>query len=80
MLKLGALLPSALAPSVKFLSSPLLILHGEDDRTVPLEYGKQVTPEFHQFSVWLAFDQRLKVSDIVGAALHSQRPVPPSIQ
>ncbi|XP_008828061.1 protein ABHD12B [Nannospalax galili] len=28
--------------NVKFLSSPLLILHGEDDRTVPLEYGKQL--------------------------------------
>uniref|UniRef100_A0A2K6KWA2 Abhydrolase domain containing 12B n=1 Tax=Rhinopithecus bieti TaxID=61621 RepID=A0A2K6KWA2_RHIBE len=27
---------------VKFLSSPLLILHGEDDRTVPLEYGKKL--------------------------------------
>ncbi|XP_004585016.2 protein ABHD12B [Ochotona princeps] len=26
--------------NVKFLSSPLLILHGEDDRTVPLECGK----------------------------------------
>ncbi|MEJ1288494.1 abhydrolase domain containing 12B [Cricetulus griseus] len=28
--------------NVKFLSSPLLILHGEDDRTVPLECGKQL--------------------------------------
>ncbi|XP_031212228.1 protein ABHD12B [Mastomys coucha] len=28
--------------NVKFLSSPLLILHGEDDRTVPLQYGKQL--------------------------------------
>ncbi|XP_006160590.1 protein ABHD12B [Tupaia chinensis] len=28
--------------NVKFLSSPLLILHGEDDRTVSLEYGKKV--------------------------------------
>nr|XP_007984858.1 protein ABHD12B isoform X2 [Chlorocebus sabaeus] len=28
--------------NVKFLSSPLLILHGEDDRTVPLEYGKKL--------------------------------------
>nr|XP_005603522.2 protein ABHD12B isoform X1 [Equus caballus] len=28
--------------NVKFLSSPLLILHGEDDRTVPLEIGKQL--------------------------------------
>ncbi|NP_001181962.1 protein ABHD12B isoform X1 [Mus musculus] len=28
--------------NVKFLSSPLLILHGEDDRTVPLEFGKQL--------------------------------------
>nr|XP_012613451.2 protein ABHD12B isoform X1 [Microcebus murinus] len=28
--------------NVKFLSSPLLILHGEDDNTVPLEYGKKV--------------------------------------
>ncbi|XP_054944403.1 protein ABHD12B isoform X5 [Physeter macrocephalus] len=27
-------------PSVKFLSSPLLIIHGEDDKTVPLEFGK----------------------------------------
>lgn len=78
MLKLGALLPSA--PSVKFLSSPLLILHGEDDRTVPLEYGKQVTREFRQFSIWLAFGQRFKVSDIIGDALHSQSPAPPSIQ
>lgn len=32
-------------PSVKFLSSPLLILHGEDDSTVPLENGKQVKHE-----------------------------------
>lgn len=32
-------------PSVKFLSCPLLILHGEDDRTVPLENGKQVNHE-----------------------------------
>lgn len=28
--------------NVKFLSSPLLILHGEDDRTVPLEDGKKL--------------------------------------
>ncbi|KAF6128468.1 abhydrolase domain containing 12B [Phyllostomus discolor] len=28
--------------NVKFLSSPLLIIHGEDDRTVPLENGKQL--------------------------------------
>ncbi|XP_014396469.1 PREDICTED: abhydrolase domain-containing protein 12B [Myotis brandtii] len=28
--------------NVKFLSSPLLILHGEDDRTVPLANGKQL--------------------------------------
>ncbi|XP_040853989.1 protein ABHD12B-like isoform X2 [Ochotona curzoniae] len=28
--------------NVKFLSSPLLILHGEDDRTVPLECGKKL--------------------------------------
>nr|XP_020020619.1 protein ABHD12B isoform X2 [Castor canadensis] len=28
--------------NVKFLSSPLLILHGEDDKTVPLKYGKQL--------------------------------------
>ncbi|XP_037357733.1 protein ABHD12B [Talpa occidentalis] len=28
--------------NVKFLSSPLLILHCEDDKTVPLEFGKQV--------------------------------------
>ncbi|XP_007941888.1 protein ABHD12B [Orycteropus afer afer] len=28
--------------NVKFLSSPLLILHGEDDRTVPLEFGKKL--------------------------------------
>ncbi|XP_066200486.1 protein ABHD12B [Saccopteryx leptura] len=28
--------------NVKFLSSPLLILHGEDDRTVPLQIGKQL--------------------------------------
>ncbi|XP_006872409.1 PREDICTED: abhydrolase domain-containing protein 12B isoform X2 [Chrysochloris asiatica] len=28
--------------NVKFLSSPLLILHGEDDTTVPLEFGKKV--------------------------------------
>ncbi|KAM5235472.1 protein ABHD12B [Ctenodactylus gundi] len=28
--------------NVKFLSSPLLILHGEDDRTVPLECGRKV--------------------------------------
>lgn len=28
--------------NVKFLSSPLLILHGEDDSTVPLENGKQL--------------------------------------
>lgn len=27
---------------MKYLSSPLLILHGEDDRTVPLECGKQL--------------------------------------
>ncbi|KAH0517194.1 Abhydrolase domain-containing protein 12B [Microtus ochrogaster] len=66
--------------NVKFLSSPLLILHGEDDRTVPLEYGKQVTREFRQFSIWLAFDQRFKVSDIIGDALHSQSPAPRSIQ
>lgn len=32
-------------PSVKFLSSPLLILHGEDDLTVPLEFGKKVNQE-----------------------------------
>ncbi|KAF0881815.1 AB12B protein, partial [Crocuta crocuta] len=28
--------------NVKFLSSPLLILHGEDDNTVPLEFGKKL--------------------------------------
>ncbi|XP_053452211.1 protein ABHD12B isoform X2 [Nycticebus coucang] len=28
--------------NVKFLSSPLLILHGEDDKTVPLEYGTKL--------------------------------------
>ncbi|KAM9201949.1 protein ABHD12B [Dugong dugon] len=28
--------------NVKFLSSPLLILHGEDDKTVPLEFGKKL--------------------------------------
>nr|KAF6482824.1 abhydrolase domain containing 12B [Rousettus aegyptiacus] len=28
--------------NVKFLSSPLLILHGEDDLTVPLEFGKKL--------------------------------------
>ncbi|XP_006920606.1 protein ABHD12B [Pteropus alecto] len=28
--------------NVKFLSSPLLILHGEDDNTVPLELGKKL--------------------------------------
>uniref|UniRef100_A0A8C9CCV9 Serine aminopeptidase S33 domain-containing protein n=1 Tax=Phocoena sinus TaxID=42100 RepID=A0A8C9CCV9_PHOSS len=27
--------------NVKFLSSPLLIIHGEDDKTVPLEFGKK---------------------------------------
>ncbi|XP_057400750.1 protein ABHD12B isoform X2 [Balaenoptera acutorostrata] len=27
---------------VKFLSSPLLIIHGEDDKTVPLEFGKKL--------------------------------------
>lgn len=41
--ELKALLPPV--PSVKFLSSPLLILHGEDDRTVPLECGKKVHAE-----------------------------------
>lgn len=41
--ELKALLPPV--PSVKFLSSPLLILHGEDDRTVPLECGKKVNAE-----------------------------------
>jgi predicted esterase len=40
MLELTAFLP--FLSSVKFLSSPLLILHGEDDKTVPLKYGKQV--------------------------------------
>ncbi|KAB0395035.1 hypothetical protein E2I00_016455, partial [Balaenoptera physalus] len=39
-LELNAFLP--LVPSVKFLSSPLLIIHGEDDETVPLEFGKKV--------------------------------------
>ncbi|XP_069845027.1 protein ABHD12B [Dipodomys merriami] len=34
--------------NVKCLSSPLLILHGEDDRTVPLEYGKQLYEIAHQ--------------------------------
>ncbi|XP_073751316.1 protein ABHD12B isoform X2 [Callorhinus ursinus] len=28
--------------NVKFLSSPLLIIHGEDDSTVPLEFGKKL--------------------------------------
>eukprot|EP00069_Balaena_mysticetus_P009000 bmy_06180T0 len=28
--------------NVKFLSSPLLIIHGEDDKMVPLEFGKKV--------------------------------------
>ncbi|MXQ88552.1 hypothetical protein E5288_WYG003833 [Bos mutus] len=28
--------------NVKFLSSPLLIIHGEDDKTVPLEFGKKL--------------------------------------
>ncbi|XP_007536104.1 protein ABHD12B isoform X2 [Erinaceus europaeus] len=28
--------------NVKYLSSPLLMLHGEDDKTVPLELGKQL--------------------------------------
>ncbi|XP_024590524.1 protein ABHD12B-like [Neophocaena asiaeorientalis asiaeorientalis] len=39
-LELKAFLP--LVPSVKFLSSPLLIIHGEDDKTVPLEFGKKL--------------------------------------
>ncbi|XP_012306494.2 protein ABHD12B [Aotus nancymaae] len=34
--------------NVKFLSSPLLILHGEDDRTVPLEYGKKLYEIAHK--------------------------------
>ncbi|XP_068406444.1 protein ABHD12B [Eschrichtius robustus] len=28
--------------NVKFLSSPFLLIHGEDDRTVPLEFGKKL--------------------------------------
>lgn len=28
--------------NVKCLSSPLLIIHGEDDNTVPLEFGKEL--------------------------------------
>ncbi|XP_015091067.1 protein ABHD12B [Vicugna pacos] len=28
--------------NVKFLSSPLLILHGEDDKTVPVEFGRKL--------------------------------------
>jgi fermentation-respiration switch protein FrsA (DUF1100 family) len=48
-MKLGVSLMSA--PSVKFLSSPLLILHGEDDRTVPLEFGKQVAQELYHFFI-----------------------------
>nr|XP_059877205.1 protein ABHD12B [Delphinus delphis] len=28
--------------NVKFLSSPLLIIHGEDDKMVPLEFGKKL--------------------------------------
>ncbi|XP_047623265.1 protein ABHD12B [Phacochoerus africanus] len=28
--------------NVKFLSSPLLIIHGENDKTVPLECGKKL--------------------------------------
>jgi len=28
--------------NVKFLSSALLIIHGEDDSTVPLEFGKKL--------------------------------------
>ncbi|KAI4568544.1 hypothetical protein MJT46_019658, partial [Ovis ammon polii x Ovis aries] len=39
-LELNTFLP--LVPSVKFLSSPLLIIHGEDDKTVPLEFGKKL--------------------------------------
>ncbi|XP_048218314.1 protein ABHD12B [Perognathus longimembris pacificus] len=34
--------------NVKCLSSPLLILHGEDDRTVPMKYGKQLYEIAHQ--------------------------------
>ncbi|XP_055393583.1 protein ABHD12B [Bubalus kerabau] len=28
--------------NVKLLSSPLLIIHGEDDKTVPVEFGKKL--------------------------------------
>ncbi|EPY74415.1 abhydrolase domain containing 12B-like protein [Camelus ferus] len=32
----------SLGTAVKFLSSPLLILHGEDDKTVPVEFGRKL--------------------------------------
>ncbi|KAM6202638.1 protein ABHD12B [Rhynchocyon petersi] len=34
--------------NVKFLSSPLLIIHGEDDKTVPLEFGKKLYETAHR--------------------------------